>query len=87
MLLSHMRISFKINFLEKKYFRNTTRVTNSLVSDLGPNCLQRLSADGTGRQMVKICYAIVVPGMKYCFFYFYVILGSLNLSSNVFSSH
>ena len=46
---------FKMNFSKKNSFRNTIRVLNSLDShqarrnvgpDLGPNCLQRLSADG-----------------------------------------
>ena len=37
---------FKINFF-KKSFRNTIKVSNSL--DLGPNCLQRLSADDTSK--------------------------------------
>ena len=46
----------------KNNVRNTIRVSNSLVSDqaqqsawsdLGPNCLQRLSADDTSRQEVK----------------------------------
>ena len=67
MLSSHLLISFKINFLEKN------------ISGIPPECqtvwfqiwvqtvLQRLSADGTVRQIVKMCYAIVVPGMKYCF--------------------
>ena len=44
---------------EKKYFRNTTRVSKSLDPDqarrfigpdLGPDCLQKLSADDTSRQ-------------------------------------
>ena len=48
---------FKMIFL-KNSFRNTTRMSNSLDPDqarrfvgpdLGPNCLQRLSADDTGR--------------------------------------
>ena len=43
-------------------FRNTIRVSNSfdpdqarcsVGPDLGPDCLQRLSADGTSRQRVK----------------------------------
>ena len=46
----------------KNYFRNTITVSNSLDldqdrpsvgPDLGTNCLQRLSADGTIRQRVK----------------------------------
>ena len=48
---------YKINFFGK-FFRNTIRVSNSLDSDqaelnvgpdLGPNCLQKLSADDTRR--------------------------------------
>ena len=44
----------KINFFKKKSFRNTIRASNSLDPDqarhfvgpdLGPNCLQRLSAE------------------------------------------
>ena len=36
----------------KNSFRNTMKVSNSLEigPDLGPNCLQRLSADDTSRQ-------------------------------------
>ena len=49
---------FKINFKKKKCFWNTIRVSNSLNPDkaprfvgpdLGPNCLQRLSADDNSR--------------------------------------
>ena len=49
---------FKSTF-SKNSFRNTIRVSNSLDPDqarqnvgpdLGPNCMQRLSADDTGRQ-------------------------------------
>ena len=48
-------------FFSKKLFRNTIRVPNNLDpdqaqyfvgTDLGSNCLQRLSADGTSRQRV-----------------------------------
>ena len=55
-------IFLKIIF-SKNSFRNTIRVTNSLHpdqpqhfigSDLGPNRLQRLSADDTSKQRVKI---------------------------------
>ena len=47
---------------QKNYFRNTIRVSNGLDPDqaqhfvgpdLGPNCLQRLSADDTSRQRIK----------------------------------
>ena len=52
-------------FLLKISFRNTISVSNGLDpdqarlfvgSDLDPNCLQRLSADGTSRQRVKYFY-------------------------------
>ena len=65
-------IFFKSKFL-KNSFWNTIRVTNSLDQDqahfvgpdLGPNCLQRLSADDTSRQRVNInlmscCMNIVI---------------------------
>ena len=48
---------FKINFYFQNSFGNTIRVSNSLDPDqdrhcvgpdLGPNCLQRLSADDKG---------------------------------------
>ena len=50
-------IFFKINFF-KTSFRNTIKVSNSLIQkkivpDLGPNCLQKLSADDTSRQWVN----------------------------------
>ena len=50
---------FHFNFCQKKSFRNTIRVSNSLdldqaqhsvSSDLGPDCLQRLSVE----QMTKV---------------------------------
>ena len=50
--------SFFFSITSKDSFRNTTRVSNSLDPgqarrfvglDLGPNCLQRLSVDGTSR--------------------------------------
>ena len=49
---------FKLTFSKGKSFRNTIRVSNSLDPDqarrfvrpdLGPNCLQRLSADNRSR--------------------------------------
>ena len=55
--LSSLDFFFKINFFKKK-FRNTIRVSNSLDPDqarhfvgpdLGPNCLQTLSADDKSR--------------------------------------
>ena len=51
---------FKIRFFEQ-YFRNTIRVSNTLDPDqarhfvgpyLGPNCLQMLSADNTGKHKI-----------------------------------
>ena len=54
---------FSQNQLSKKSFRNSTRVSNSLEPDparqvVGPdlflNCLQRLSADNTSKQRVKV---------------------------------
>ena len=53
----------------KNSFKNTIRVSNSLDldqarhfvgPDLGPNCLQRLSADDTSRQRVKLLNAEVL---------------------------
>ena len=52
---------FKINFL-KKSFRNSIRLSNGLDPDqdrhfvgpdLGPKCLQRLSADGKSHELKK----------------------------------
>ena len=37
------------DFFSKISFWNTIRVSNSVGPDLGPNCLQRLSADNTRR--------------------------------------
>ena len=54
---------FSKSTFSRKSFRNTIRVSNSLDSDqarhnvgpdLDPNCLHRLSADGTSRQIVKV---------------------------------
>ena len=56
-------------FFSKNYFRNITRASNSLDPDqarrfvgpdLGPNCLQRLSADDTSRQRVDIGFCMLV---------------------------
>ena len=53
---------FSKSLFLKNSFRNTTRVSDSLDPDqarhfggpdLGPNCLQKLSADDTRRQRVK----------------------------------
>ena len=58
MLFCGLLILSKSSFL-KNSFRNTIRVSNSLdpdeaqhfvECDLGPNCLQTLSADDTGKQ-------------------------------------
>ena len=58
MLFCHLLVFLKVNFL-KNSFWNTFRVSNSLDPDqarhffgpdLGPNCLQSLSADDTSRQ-------------------------------------
>ena len=55
---------FRNSFFEKKSFRHTIRMSNSLDPDqarrfvgpdLGPKCLPGLSADDTGRQRVKRC--------------------------------
>ena len=57
----------KLTF-SKSCFRNTIRVSNSLDPDqawhyvrpdMGPNCLQKLSADNTSRQRVK-CYSEIL---------------------------
>ena len=61
MLFCRLLIFFKINFFINS-LRNTIRVSNSLDPDqarhfvgpdLGPNCLQRLTADDTSRQRVN----------------------------------
>ena len=69
MILQYCRLLFffsKTNF-SKNSFRNSVRVSNKLDpyqarryvgSDLGPNCLQMLSADGTSRQRVKRCQKV-----------------------------
>ena len=58
MFFGHLLSTFS-----KNSFRNTIRVSNSLDPDqarrfvrpdLGPNCLQRLSADDTSRQIVNM---------------------------------
>ena len=55
------------NYLFSIFFRNTIRVSNSLDPgqarlfvgpDLGPNCLQTLSADNTSRQLFSIRYSM-----------------------------
>ena len=56
MLFCHLLIFFSKSTFLKNSFRNTIRVSNSLDPDqarhlvgpdLGPNCLQKLSADDT----------------------------------------
>ena len=63
MLFLSSAIFFSNIILSKNSFRITIRVANSLdpdqarcffVPDLGPNSLQRLSADNTSRQRVNI---------------------------------
>ena len=53
-------IFIQIHFFVKNSFRNSIKVSNSFdpvqtrhffEPDLGPNCLQRLSVDDTGRQV------------------------------------
>ena len=60
--LSSFDVFFQNPFCLKNSFRNSIRASNSLdpdqdryfvCPDLGPNCLQRLSAIGTNRQRVK----------------------------------
>ena len=64
-LLSFFLFLFFLNYLfSKTYIRNTTKVSNSLYSrsvesDLGPNCLKRLSADVTIGIRVK-CWRVVL---------------------------
>ena len=63
MLGSISRVLLSADFFKKNSFRNTIRVSNSLDPDqaqhcvgldLGLNYLQRLSADDTGIQRVKV---------------------------------
>ena len=58
-----LKIFSESSFFFKYSFRNTIRVSNSLDPDqarhfvwpdLGPNCLQRLSAENTSRQRIKV---------------------------------
>ena len=62
MLVCRLLIFPKIIFFQNIFFRNTIRVSNSfdpdqarhlVWPDLGPNYLQRLSADDTSRQSVN----------------------------------
>ena len=68
MFLSSADFFFKIKFLREKFSNsaNTIRVSNSLDPDqarrfvgpdLGPNYLQRLSADDTSRHGVKVLFS------------------------------
>ena len=59
---------FQNQLFTKNSFRNTIRIPNSLDPDqarhfvgpgLGPNCLERSSADGTSGQRVEVIYYIV----------------------------
>ena len=61
--ICHLLIIFKIDYLKKNSFRNTTSVSNSLDPDkarlsvgpdLGPICLQRLSADDTSQLAIML---------------------------------
>ena len=60
MLICHLWIFLLNQLFQNKSFRNTIRVSNSLDldqaqhfggPDLGPNCLQRLSADDSRRTL------------------------------------
>ena len=73
MLLCRLLIYFKINFFEKFFQEYTIRVPNSLDPDqarhflgpdLGPNCFQRLSADDTSRQRVKITFCKIKTNLS-----------------------
>ena len=63
---------FSKSTFSKNSFKNTIRVLKSLDPDqarhyvgpdLGPNCLQRSSADDTSRQRVKYCSELRCPNM------------------------
>ena len=68
-LSSHSAADFFQNqLISKTSFKNTIRLSNTLdpdqarhfvVPDLGPNCLQRLSADGASRQRVNNASTLV----------------------------
>ena len=72
----HLLIFFKINFF-KRFFKNAIGVSNSLDlnqplhavgSYLGPNCLQRLSADDTRKSRKKaVCVASTSPNIRTLF--------------------
>ena len=58
-------------FCRNQLLRNSIRVSNSLDPDqtvLGPNRLQRLSADDTSRRRVVTCYQLIGSiGILYIF--------------------
>ena len=54
MIFCRLLIFFSKSTFLKNSFRNTIRVSNSLNLGLGPNCLQRLSADDTSRPRVNV---------------------------------
>ena len=79
-LLLNFTIFFRLlifsNFL-KKYFRSTTRLSNSLDQcqalhfvwpGLGPNCLQKLSADNRSRQKSKTLFVSLLLGLYVKYF-------------------
>ena len=64
----------KSTFSKKKHFRNTIKVSNGfnpdqarffVGPDLGPDCLQRISADDTSRERVKTLYYIIFQWNAY----------------------
>ena len=59
---------FQNKLFEKKSFRNTIRMSNSLDlirpdDGLGPNCLPRSSADDSGRQRVNMAASLNILNM------------------------
>ena len=71
-VFSYLLIAFKIIFFEKIHSRLTISVSNSLDwssldpdkarhfirPDLGLNCLQRLTADDTSKQRIRVCMVL-----------------------------
>ena len=66
---SFLFVCFSKSTFSKNYLRNTFKVSNSsdpdqarrsVGPDLDPNFLQRLTADDTGRQVVKVLIYLVV---------------------------
>ena len=45
--------------LKKNSFRNTIGMSNGLYSDLGPNCLQRLSVDDKSHQLTPKMQSVI----------------------------